>query len=393
MTILLSIFFIILHFENSSFVIPVSMIICHIAVAVVIHLLLSVGVYYDAKSKQLEEYKSYAILPACFDVLGLAVYLFFTRDIKRNADKKKAISLIISGMIIFLINIMLFSFISCPTGKTLDRNYYKYLVTTYKNENGENVLYDKMGNEYTLNKARYLALYDKDGNSYSVLQISHSDDGMEYHVIDKDGYLEVFDNLGLYYNERYKFRIMYDEKGNLYYDYDNCYWNENGELFFSPKIIGKYTYEKIMESTKKENVNLKFCFRNDEGIYVFYDKMGKEYSTFDYDFYDAYGRDGTVYHPYYDEKEYNYKFKTDKSNKSINGVIDRDGYLVPIESDFDFTPYNPDNSLFDTDYFIWHDSKGNIYYDYFDCHWDKDGTLLIDDELANATYEDVVKAW
>lgn len=85
------------------------MIIIHIALTVAAHILISTGVYFDAKSKKLEQYKSYATLTACCDIIGLITYMIFTKGIKRNNNKKKAISLTLCGIIILFSNIMLFS--------------------------------------------------------------------------------------------------------------------------------------------------------------------------------------------------------------------------------------------------------------------------------------------
>lgn len=142
MTLFALIFFIFLYFSDSSLTIPIPLIISHIALVVIVHILLSIGVYFDAKSKGLEQYKSYAILTACTDIIGLITYLIFTKGIKRNSNKKKTFSLILSGIIILFANITLFCFISYPAAESADINYDKYYASTLKNENGELLIGD-----------------------------------------------------------------------------------------------------------------------------------------------------------------------------------------------------------------------------------------------------------
>lgn len=391
MAIIFILYFLILYLNKTFIISSVPMLIIHIVLIATANIMLAYGVCLSSKNKQLENYKKYTKLTAYFDIIGLLVYLFFTKDVKKKSSNKASGILMIAGVILITVNIALFWGISYPAYQDVGEviSNYRFSAMSYQNEKDESILYDKKGNEYTIKKAYNFLYYDRNGNTYTAAQINQLKNTTDNeYVLDKEGYLCTLEHLGIFY--RNNNRILYDENGELYYDYDNCYWDKDGKLYFYPEWIEKYTYKKVIETEKKENINFQFCFENDRGIYVFYDKSGKEYPITTYDNFDVYDRNGKVYHPYYDEKSGNILFKTEGSDKDVVGVIDKDGCFIVQTKELVQSNYSVHNGFWDrTDYAIWYDSDGNLYYYYYDCHWDKDGNLLIDDNLAKATYDKV----
>lgn len=114
--------------------------------------------------------------------------------------------------------------------------------------------------------------------------------------------------------------------------------------------------------------------------YVTYDKVGNEYNLLDlYDFNFWGEREG-----YKSPDVYSKDGKKLATEEDI--IIDSDGY-GHLEDEFKNLERRKliKNEMYYTAYF---DEKHNIYYDLFDCSWDKNGNLIFKDKIfEKLTYE------
>lgn len=142
----------------------------------------------------------------------------------------------------------------------------------YKNDAGEDIIYDKMGNTYTYDERNNFRYYDKSGNAYIFIFRNENEkmgylncetnefieaDGETSFYIDENGWFTIdYDDSIIKCNQTHKNTINYiafDRNGNLFYDTKECTWSENGELLFVESYhLGKYTYDKLMKKIDKE---------------------------------------------------------------------------------------------------------------------------------------------
>lgn len=249
-----------------------------IMAAGILHLiLLTCAVYSDAKEKKLSSKRMWTILAFLLDIPAAVIYAIFTFKSAKNTNKKTNIKNIVLCVLSVLL-LLIFTF----GIQRADAHFSKYYVehfdnsfVTFKNENNEDVIYDKMGIAYTLSEAENMTYYDRDGNSYRGIFYDdeiHSyssykcvEDGKEYpyndydFLIDKDGYIVILSNdSDIYYCNM---GVYYDDEKNIYYYIEDCYWTPDGELVFNEyyEDLDKITYEQILnfnETEKKEEAVL-----------------------------------------------------------------------------------------------------------------------------------------
>lgn len=217
----------------------------------------------DGRDKNIGAGTIWTVLGFLLGIMVLPVYFIVTRNSKAdNPNSKKGKYILIILSVIFLI-INLVSFWYCFNTELTD--VFNNAVV-YENENGEKVLYDKMGNEYQSNQANDILFYDSTGNSY-IVATEHSVFGykclengnfypsspydaleldMDYFVflINESGYVSLKDPLDVtFWNDG----IYYDDEGNLYYETYICSWDADGNpVFADNSSASEIKYEDII---------------------------------------------------------------------------------------------------------------------------------------------------
>lgn len=260
---------------------------------------------------------------------------------------------------------------------------------TYENADGDKVIYDKYATEYKNRNLSAFSYYDKNGNicylddEYSETDENGSLTELKSLYIDEDGWANILpdNSISSVYSEDDNYdEIHFDDNGKLYYPPEVCYWTPDGELTFSDDYFFKdKTYDEVIEIGLKNDSFYRQCIKNDDGIYVFCDKKGNEYKLSEAYRMCYYDRNGKVY----DDNS----FDSDDSY-----YIDEDGYLVKLEGEINCVSSWKDEYASVTEFDIWYDNYGNLYYNPYDCSWDKNGNLIfVNETLNDLTYYDVTK--
>ena len=254
----------------------------------VYRLLTVLAVYKSAKSHNLQATKLWVIFTALFGIVSAAVYLIF-EDKSNEAlpkERRKAITLEIAAFIMIPLCIIYTFAVYSPVQDKIteyDNNHFGSTEITFKNENGEDVIYDRTGKAYTFEqyKNNEFTYYAKDGTTYHPYSKAdpdgYSDEygikceqtGVEYqfgpfsdydYYIGEDGYVYIFSDDDL--NKKFSVYLDPDEErgmlasiyftknGMLLYDTYDCAWDKDGNLVFQDSY--KYKNFKYSDIPKDQ---------------------------------------------------------------------------------------------------------------------------------------------
>ncbi len=229
--------------------------------------LLSKAIRKDAKDKDLSSGTIWSIFTFLTGLPCWIVYALFTfRAGKNKSNRKNPKTLLVS---IFLLAVFISgSYILLDSSRKYAEAHFSTNIVTYKNSDGADVVYDKMGNTYTFDEIEDFKYYDRDGNSYSAdnhyeifSDIPETDalkcieTETEYNMydfydcyIDEEGYLAIFSLDGEVVNSKEKY-----QSDDGFYNLGFCSWSPDGNLIFSDmeyaESSGKYIYKDILENT------------------------------------------------------------------------------------------------------------------------------------------------
>ena len=220
-----------------------------------------------------------SIIQIWYILIGLVAFCFFlvcliTCIILTVKKKTKTIPVILT--IIFLATYLSCIFIydlsnTGEFGYILDPStgFSKLLdiMPVYKNKDGEEVVYDKSGKEYTFKEYKKgFKYYGADGNEY-ILETTNADSqiqvmickktGEKYTVnrisdcsflIDEDGLLYDFEG-NIEIEEVYNERMQYyeDENGKRYFEWIYVGWDENGNMFYFDTQISELSKYDLVD--------------------------------------------------------------------------------------------------------------------------------------------------
>lgn len=218
------------------------------SVAAIAHVfLLTAAVSNDAKRKSLNSRIVWTFLTFVFGLPVAVLYALFTFKAGKYSNRKENKKTISSGVTAILL-FAIFCFgsdgvIECM--RNYESTHFPAYIETYKNSDGEEFIYDKMGNTYTFEESKNFKYYDRNGNSYisvTYTPMFSSESGIDYlqcvetnqrydemdydFYIDKNGYLilDKYDDETIY-DENY-----YDENYDSYYNANYCSWTSDGKL-------------------------------------------------------------------------------------------------------------------------------------------------------------------
>lgn len=273
MLIVLLAIFIIIFFvidTNFNFGILFALLLALVIITGIAHIItVTIAVYHDAKKKQVGAKIIWTILTFLFGFPITLLYMAFTlKCVKHNNSNKEKKSLIFSIISICLMIV----FIISANEFVIERNTYETTHFTkndivYKNNDGNDVVYDKMGNAYTREEMDNFKYYTKNGKSYTPIwdydifsnvpeidTLICNEDGTEqdsYYFIDKDGYLVITN-----YEDEFKHSslgVAYKDEV-IYYYLSSCFWTPEGELTFNYNNgdYDKITYNDIINKSNEE---------------------------------------------------------------------------------------------------------------------------------------------
>ena len=213
----------------------------------------------NADSRELDNGKLWVVMSFYFSLPVVVFYFLMNKGlgvkpsdkgaktVQRNAVIMCAVALIISVAITPL-------FVYENKQANLRAEYENAYGKAYLNADGTHyILYDKMGNEYAYDEY-LMPLYTKDGKKYI-------DDGNCYKCgsksldvsqvrVDSEGYLaqgdyEKMKEIGIpdyEFDEDYYY-VWKDDKGNYYYNPEDCSWDKDGNLVFKSQELSDF-YEE-----------------------------------------------------------------------------------------------------------------------------------------------------
>ncbi|MDE5671230.1 MAG: hypothetical protein K2I14_07195, partial [Eubacterium sp.] len=275
MIFLIPIFFIIMLFADMGSKYEVSRIVLFLSLIIVCvfiaHIyLLALTVKRSAQKKGLASDWTWAILTFVFGIPAAIIFAFFAGGIDDNENKKvKNNSAVLTSISFTLLAASIIGTIC--TGMFSEYYTSSHFPTEhpyYVTEDGQKVIYDKMGNAYTREQAETFKYYDRNGKTYvpiwhyglfasepDVHEYNCIEDGKVYDefeynlVIDSDGYFVIFpdDVLEFSMGDLYDY---YDKNGNIYFYPERCNWTPDGELDFDTEAFDKMTYQDILDYEK-----------------------------------------------------------------------------------------------------------------------------------------------
>ncbi|MBE6742309.1 MAG: hypothetical protein E7570_08430 [Ruminococcaceae bacterium] len=239
-------------------------------------------VYSNAKSRQLDNKKTWAVLTGIFG-LPIAV-LFLLMNIKlgvKNEDKRQKRfqrnALIICAAALVLSSVCYPIYKYEDRKATLNSQYESSLHKPYLNEDeSEYIFYDKMGKIYHIYDEEDIPLYtpdetmlkyddysdevpvnEYDFDKYYIRYVSADRStviDIENALINQDGFIVAMDKSKLIcdsieggegetYEWEYsdeKRNIYHDTNGNLYFEPEDCSWDKNGNLVFRNEYLTEY---------------------------------------------------------------------------------------------------------------------------------------------------------
>ena len=209
---------------------------------------LCLTIHSSAKEREVKYRFLWSLLTFLFGVIIPIIYAVVNRKNKTvKRYKSKNIFLVFSIILIALSYSGAICYNLSNTGEfehTLDPQ------TTVDDLNNK-VIYDKKGNKYLYKDMNFL-YYDENGNSYKWVgdrfdTLVSIESGKEYkmedylYCINQDGDLCIFDydSESIHYSDIF---LIYDDNGNLYYDYIwDVYWDEKGNVVF-PKFVREFMF-------------------------------------------------------------------------------------------------------------------------------------------------------
>lgn len=360
----------------------------NILLFLVIRVLLCIAVYSNAERKKLSEIRTYAELVVIFGIVGYIVFMLLTRKIKCNEKKGREVVFAVISVVLICANIALFSY----TDESAELNYktqfygFDSSVGIFEAENGDKIRYNNLGQGFSLKNMdaffyqaesgeRYIYVIAKDTiDRYSVKDGCFIGMMPEY-CFNSKGYFCNLNDGGYYQSVciNDELRVIIDNNGELYYDIENCYFDENGDFIFTDEKLYNLTYDLAVKYLQNdEEFNYEYIYKNDDGLYVYYDKLGNEYNICD-------------------DKEFSYQDKFGKVyvDPDEDFLVDENGYIC-FSTDLSYCDVS--SSAGDMYTIIYYDSNGNLYYSIDDCYWDKDGNLKLSKAVADITYEQIMSS-
>lgn len=244
---------------------------------IALRVLLTVGVKKECDCRETDSKALWTVLTA---VIGFISAVTFACFVPKKEKRSKGSALILVSIIALIISTALFiSFVTVPAYINMDNDsepkFYSDDVT-YKDENGDKIVYDKMGNTYTAEEYyNSFKWYDEKGNSY-IQDNEEADDygfgnhyfqcvetGEKYYdsgndwdsdysiYVNDKGYLCIFeyltDELSIYdIGGDSMYCVYFDNKGSLYYYPDDVYFDENGNVVFNKySLFNDFKYSDI----------------------------------------------------------------------------------------------------------------------------------------------------
>lgn len=284
--ILITIFFSI--DESFDFGIPYILAFAGIILAGLAHIItLTKAVGDDAKRKKLGARIIWTILTFLFGFPAGAFYALFTfkagKYEERKDNRKNIILVIISIVLMFAFAIGATSFMRIRTN--YEYTHFPKFMTTYKNSDGEDVLYDRMGVAYTREEYEDFKYYDRDGKIYTpvfdydifsnvpeIYGVKDAQNNKEYtefdmydFFIDRDGYLVIAPDNEFEYSS---LGVAYNSEQNICYDISFVDWTPDGEMIFAGgDDLTKITYQDIVAQEEKDRQtqrddDIKYSFFN-----------------------------------------------------------------------------------------------------------------------------------
>lgn len=216
------------------------------ATAGIIHIFpLTAAVLNDAKRKSLGSRIVWSVLTFLFGLPIAVLYALFTFKVGKYSNRKENKKTIVNS-VASLILLAIFLFGAYGVIKYMqhyENTHFPAYIETYKNDSDEDIIYDKMGNSYTIEESKDFKYYDRIGNAYTAatytLLFSGEVDYMQCietkkkydkidcnFYIDKDGYLII---------EEYNDEIIYDNSYDTYNSLNCCSWTPDGKLIVKDK--------------------------------------------------------------------------------------------------------------------------------------------------------------
>ncbi len=228
-------------------------------------------VYKSAKSKSVNNEKLWGIISFFLGLVGIVIFLFYNNK-KYDVYSKKL--LLSKWMISFGACIVLCLFLIPLHNYEVEEweynsNETKCSKVVFKNENGDNVFYDKVGNEYLVSNSKFdydgidynFKYYSENGDIYFYdYDLTDSNDEPKYlcnetgdiifsdnAYINSDGYLteQNYDTLTEHEICDDPYKAVYLCGDDLYYNPYDCSWDSDGNLVFKNDLLNEFTYNQM----------------------------------------------------------------------------------------------------------------------------------------------------
>lgn len=224
-----------------------------LVISVFARLILPFAIYYDATDKKLDSTTMWTILSLIFGAPAAIIYAITTKkadDTKEHIKNRKYFTVL--TVISYVILIISFSCLVGFGDKSPD-DFDKDSCCTYENADGELIIYDKMGNDYTFKELdsgeKEFLYFDKNGTPFmkdpdwsydyfiSLEKIDENEEVEEYCtsdfyvLIDENGYLCHFEKSELK-SDKSRRKCYLDKNGNTYYDTEIVGWDSKGNIVF-----------------------------------------------------------------------------------------------------------------------------------------------------------------
>lgn len=215
-------------------------------------------VYKECDYRETDSKKLWTIFTACIGFIGAVTFACFVPKSKNKSNKKMSVASVVIFSAIIIGCVLYTCFFVIPAYNDYEieeQSSFNYDDVTYKDENGNEIIYDKMGISYTFDEyIEGYRWYDRDGSSYvAILDESECQIGFkcvesgeeftdgvlgEYSCyIDKEGYLCIFDfydnNLCIYMPDDIGDAVYFDNNSHLYYHPDDVSYDKGGNIVFS----------------------------------------------------------------------------------------------------------------------------------------------------------------
>ncbi|MDE5985266.1 MAG: hypothetical protein K2H13_08440 [Eubacterium sp.] len=278
--------------ESFDFGIQYTLALAGIIITGLAHIItLTKAVSSDAKRKNLGAKIIWTILTFLFGFPAGVFYALFTfkagKYEERKDNRKNIILVIISIVLMFAFAIGTTSFMRIRTN--YEYTHFPKFMTTYKNSDGEDVIYDKTGIAYTREEYESFKYYNRDGKTYTpvfdydifsnvpeiygVKCTESNEEITEFDMydffIDRDGYLVIAPDNEFEYSS---LGVAYNSEQNICYYISTVDWTPDGEMIFANgEDLSKITYQDIVEQKEKDRQSQ----RDDDIKYSFFNLFKK----------------------------------------------------------------------------------------------------------------------